>query len=244
MVECKHCGDTFQSEEAYLDHLAAEHATELGAIERRRIEGSRGGTGDGGLPTWGLLVGGASLAVVVVVVWFAFFMGDGGGGGVDADPTGLESKQLPGQGASRWISQVESFPSNGNDHVDTGSQIEYERIPPLSGTHYGNTVGAGFYDETPALGSLVHTLEHGAVVVYYDPDALTPEAEASLRAWAKNHRGTWSSIVVAPHPKEDPEHPYVLTAWRHELTLDEYDAEAVQAFAAEYLGRGPENPVR
>lgn len=28
------------------------------------------------------------------------------------------------------------------------------------------------------------------------------------------------------------------------LKLEEYDAKAVQAFLAEYLGRGPENRVR
>lgn len=240
MVECKYCEDTFDSEEAYFDHLGTEHEGELGSIERRRVEAARGD--DGGIPTTGLLVGGVGLAVVVVIIWFAFFMGDSGVEG--AEPTGLESEPLPNRGADQWTSQVESFPSQGNGHVDQGTNIDYERVPPLSGTHYPSTVSAGYYEETPALGSLVHTLEHGAVIIYYDPSALTPEAEASLRAWAHNHQGSWSSIVVAPNPKENPEHPYVLTAWTHRLTLDSYDAKAVQAFAAEYLGRGPENPVR
>lgn len=248
MVECEHCGDAFDSEEAYLDHLAANHGSELGAIDRRRIEGRRDG-GDEGLPTRGLLLAGTALGIVVVVIWYAFFMGGTtgtGGDGVGADPTGLESQSLPDRGAEKWISQVESFPSEGNDHVAQGSEIEYERVPPLSGPHYDAQYAtqAGFYEEAQPLGSLVHTLEHGAIIVYYDPSALTPEAEASLRAWAQNHQGPWSSIVAVPNPNENPESPYVVTAWRHRLTLDSYDAEAIQAVAAEYLGRGPENQVR
>ena len=241
MVECDYCGDVFDSEEAYLDHLGTVHGGELGAIERRRVEAARGG--DDGIPTTGLLVGGVGLVVVVVVIWMLFF-GGGGDPVPGAEPTGLESEPLPERGDEQWISQVDSFPSEGSNHVDQGTQIDYKRIPPLSGPHYGSTVSAGFYEETQPFGSLVHTLEHGAVIIYYDPAALTPEAEASLRAWARNNQGTWRSVVVVPNPKKNPEHPYVLTAWRHRLTLDSYSAEAVQAFAAEYLGRGPENPVR
>jgi hypothetical protein len=248
MVECEHCGDAFDSEEAYLDHLAAEHESELGAIDRRRIAAQRGGGDDDGLPTMQLLTGGAVLVTVVVFIWFVFFSGGGGGGGGDlnATPTGLESERLPDRGAEQWISQVEQFPDEGNEHVSRDTDIDYARIPPLSGPHYDAQYAtpAGFYDEEQELGSLVHTLEHGAVIVYYDPAALNDSAEASLRAWAQEHQGTWSSIVVAPNPNENPEHAFVLTAWRHELTLDSYSAEAVQAFAGEYLGRGPENPVR
>ena len=242
MVECEYCGDAFDGEGAYLDHLGAEHAGELGAIDRRRVAAARGGD-DAGIPVGGLLLGGVALFVVVVVIWFAFFMNDGGD--VGADPTGLESEPLPSRGAEQWISQVESAPSQGNQHVASGTNIDYERVPPLSGAHYGDQVtSAGYYEETPPLGAVVHALEHGAVVIYYDPAALTPEAEASLRAWAQHHQDYWAGVVVAPNPNENPEHPYVLTAWRHELALDGYDAQAVQAFAGEYLGRGPENPVR
>lgn len=251
MVECEHCGDAFDTEEAYLDHLATEHESELGAIDRRRIAAARGGGGGdgGGLPTTGLLYGSVVLVVAAVFIWFAFFSGGGGGDGggdLNATPTGIESEPLPDRGDDEWTSQVESFPSEGNQHVETGSEIDYERVPPLSGPHYPASAAtpAGFYEEPQALGSLVHTLEHGAVIVYYDPSALDDPAEASLRAWAQNHDATWASVVVVPNPNEDPEHAYVLTAWRHRLTLEEYDAEAVRAFAAEFLGRGPENQVR
>ena len=81
-------------------------------------------------------------------------------------------------------------------------------------------------------------------MIYYDEANLTEESEASLRAWAGQKDGRWQSIIVAPNPNDDPRGDYVLTAWTHRLVLQDYDAEAVYAFASEYLGRGPENPVR
>ncbi|WP_435062168.1 DUF3105 domain-containing protein [Halobaculum sp. EA56] len=162
----------------------------------------------------------------------------GGGGG------GIESEPLPEQGDPALLEGVKQFPSEGADHVRQGTDIEYDTQPPTSGPHYGTTVPAGFYTEPKPLGALVHTLEHGAVVAYYVPDALTDEAEESLRAFARNFTGTWRSFVAVPNPYDDPEAPYTLTAWRHLLRMEEYDAEVVRAFCAEFLGRGPENPVR
>ncbi|TSA55267.1 MAG: DUF3105 domain-containing protein, partial [Dehalococcoidia bacterium] len=39
-------------------------------------------------------------------------------------------------------------------------------------------------------------------------------------------------------------YPFILTAWDKMLKLDKYDPRVVTAFLAEYLGRGPENPIR
>jgi len=91
---------------------------------------------------------------------------------------------------------------------------------------------------------LVHSLEHGAVVIYYDPTKLDPEAERSLKAFAQAHRHPWAGVLVVPNPEPDFGYPYILTAWTVMLKLEEYDAKVVQAFLAEYLGRGPENRVR
>jgi len=236
MVECEYCGATFDDETAHLEHLGAEHADELGPIDRRRVKAATGGD-DEGLPVTGLLGGAAVLIIAVVAIWFLFLGGSGGG------ETGIEYEPLPDRGDEEWISQVESFESEGREHVS--GDVDYERVPPLSGPHWGEWEDAGFYEETPRLERLVHSLEHGAVVIYYDESALTPEAEESLKAWTDAQDGSWTSIIAAPNPNDDPRGDYVLTAWTHRLVLEEdYDAEALQAFAAEYLGRGPENPVR
>jgi hypothetical protein len=236
MHECPHCGESFDAEEAYLRHLGERHADALGPIERRRVEALD--TDDGGPSTASLALG--VVGLLVVGVGLALFAFDGGG----VSPDGVEAESLPDRGDDALLTGVERVPSQGTDHVPRETDLDYDRVPPLSGPHYAGTVDAGFYEETQPLGDVVHTLEHGAVVVYYDPGALTPAAERSLREWAVAHDGHWSSVVVVPNPDADPESAYVLTAWRTELRLDSYDPDVVRAFLAEYLGRGPENPVR
>jgi hypothetical protein len=151
---------------------------------------------------------------------------------------------LPENGDPELLADVQSFPNQGVEHVERGTEVDYDTRPPTSGPHYSGVVEAGFYEGPQPLGDVVHTLEHGAVVVYYAPDALTEEARSSLQSWTNNHTGTWQSFLAMPYPYEQPETPFVLTAWRHMLRMDEYDADTVRAFAAEFLGRGPENPVR
>ncbi len=154
-----------------------------------------------------------------------------------------ETAPLPTDGAARYVDRVESFDSAGNDHVSADRAIDYERVPPTSGPHYSDVVTPGFYKRDPPLPALVHNLEHGAVVAYYDREAITESARESLAAFADEHTDPWAHVIVAPSPAEDPA-PYTLTAWRHRLRLQAYDPRAVRAFLAEYLGRGPENPVR
>jgi hypothetical protein len=241
MAECEYCGESFDGEDAYLDHLAAAHDGELGAIDRRRVKKHTGGDASNSLPVGPIIIG---VIVVFAIGLTAYVTQLGGGEGAGVEADGIEASSLANSGDSDRLADVQQFPNRGTTHVQQGSSIDYERVPPLSGTHYASTTDAGFYEETPALGSLVHTLEHGAVIVYYDADSISPEARESLREFASAHTGTWQSVVVAPNPNDDPKAPYVVTAWQHELTMDSYDAETVHAFLSEYLGRGPENPVR
>jgi len=152
--------------------------------------------------------------------------------------------ELDCAGDPEVLADVERHPSEGTDHVEAGTEIDYDTRPPTSGPHYDAVVDPGFYEESPAPGALVHTLEHGAVIAYYDPGALSESAESDLRERADRHTDTWASFVAVPFPYDDPETPYALTAWRHLLRLEAYDADAVDGFVAEFIGRGPENPVR
>jgi hypothetical protein len=238
MPDCDYCEASFADEEEYLTHLETEHRGELGAIDRRRIEDRE--DEQQGLPT-GPLVLGLILVIASIAVAYTVLAG-GGGDGTDA--SGIESEPLPENGDPALLEDVEQHPSEGTEHVDRGTDVSYETTPPTSGPHYSSATSAGFYSEPQPEGELVHALEHGAVVIYYDEDALSEEAEQSLREWASAHTGTWQSVIVVPNPYDEVDSPYVLTAWRHSLRMTGYDAEVVRAFLAEYLGRGPENPVR
>jgi hypothetical protein len=150
---------------------------------------------------------------------------------------------LSAHGNPNLLKAVRTFPSEGSGHVAPGTEIRYQTTPPTSGIHYPTPTAPGFYASPQMAGNLVHSLEHGNVVVYYRPGSLKPADKTALQGWASHYGSPWEGFVVVPNPYPSP--PYlVLTAWTHMMVLRYYDPAAVNAFASEYLGRGPENPVR
>ena len=242
MVDCDYCTESFDGEDAYLDHLADSHEGELGAIDERRVSG-RGGDDEGGVSAGIVVIG----VIIVLAVGVALYVTQLAGGG-SAD--GIEASSLDASGDAERLADVEQFPNQGNQHVDSGTTVDYAQSPPLSGPHYNVPTEGGYYEGTQPAGNIVHALEHGAVVIYYDPAANGSAAgtdktpEQSLRDFAATHNGRWRSVIVVPNPTQNPEADYVLTAWRNRLYMDSYDARTVHAFLSEFLGRGPENPVR
>ncbi len=95
----------------------------------------------------------------------------------------------------------------------------------------------GFYTKTQPPEKLVHSMEHGDVVIYYDRPS--PSVRATLKEWARLHPGKWDGVVVVPLPGLGQ--GIVLTAWRKRLRLDQFDAALAQAFLDAFLGHGPES---
>src|SRR6185369_4191590 len=63
---------------------------------------------------------------------------------------------------------IETFADEGNTHVPVGTVITYNTDPPTSGNHYPDPQPGGFYATPIAPGFLVHTMEHGGIIIYYD----------------------------------------------------------------------------
>jgi hypothetical protein len=82
--------------------------------------------------------------------------------------------QLAAIGAPASVCQdVETKTASGNqDHVDPGTEIPYEDTPPAFGTHYNvwDSIERKFYSagDRPDVGELVHNLEHGYTLLWYD----------------------------------------------------------------------------
>ena len=154
----------------------------------------------------------------------------------------LEDLKLPEHGDTTLLTSIISPADEGRDHIWPDHPVEYQTLPPTSGPHFPDPTAPGFYTARPAFGYLVHSLEHGSVVIYYDPAQLSPEIEKSLRAFIKANSDTEIGIVAVPDA--DFKYPFILTAWDKMLKLDKYDPRVIRAFLAEYLGRGPESPGR
>ena len=65
--------------------------------------------------------------------------------------------------------------SGTQDHVQEGTKVDYSTSPPSSGKHYPvpSEFGKTFYDKSdrPAVENLVHNLEHGYTILWYNDTA-------------------------------------------------------------------------
>lgn len=138
---------------------------------------------------------------------------------------------------------VERFADEGREHIDPSEMPTYRTAPPTSGPHYPEPTLPGFYrEETPRPGNLVHALEHGNIVIYYDPVRVSAADQERIRALCEQYFGLFDGVIAVP--RTDPDYPVILTAWRARLRLPSYDTEHVAAFLDEFRGRGPERPER
>lgn len=138
------------------------------------------------------------------------------------------TKPLPG----------EAVADMGRDHVPEGTVIEYNSNPPTSGPHYGEWTKAGVYEEELPDGNLIHSLEHGYVIISYNcPEG--PHCDELIKKLPElaNKKRLWKLIVV-PRPRLDSQ--IALTAWGRIDKFEGYDEARIVAFIDAFRDRGPE----
>lgn len=113
-------------------------------------------------------------------------------------------------------SPIDTHDANGNQqHQTEGTPITYAQAPPEYGPHWPTPAiwTRHFYtaDERPPLEQLVHNLEHGYTIVWYDDDiAGDSEAVSQLQGIAATFDGTNPNdpstykLIVAPYTNDDP----------------------------------------
>ena len=172
-----------------------------------------------------------SVVAVVAVLGTGFF-----GGRWIWDERDFRRLAAQGQAV---LSEVVFVPSRGGGHP--GVVPEYPELFPTSGPHSITWSGPGVYDEGLPRPQVVHALEHGHIVIYYDRPG--DAGLKSLRGWAAHYdRNISGGVVVVSQPGLGAQ--VVLTAWTRLLYLDPFDAAAAAAFVDAFRGRGPEHATR
>jgi len=185
------------------------------ALNRRMGEGSgRAGALDPRL----LLIGGVLLIGVIVVVVVVLFAGGGGG------RIGVREADL------------------GGGHVADGTVRQYS-APATSGEHWNTPANWGVYTlARPAVQTqVIHNLEHGGIVIWYDP-SLTSEADVTaLTNYAQQQvRAAKFKVILSPWTGPGFGHPIAVTAWNWLLYLDSADIDQIRAFLDDHYQQSPE----
>lgn len=135
------------------------------------------------------------------------------------------------------------FDDEGQVHLEPGKLAIYKTDPPTSGPHYHKWAAPGVYEAgavQPEL--LVHNLEHGNIVIYFDRSVLSKVELDELIALPKKYADQWDGVLLVG--LKNKEKPLILTAWRAMLPLKRYDKEKILNFLEIFRGRGPEKVVR
>lgn len=135
----------------------------------------------------------------------------------------------------------ESQPCQGYCHEPDGFAPPFHSIPPTSGNHYSDPKPQGFYTTAVPRGRLVHSMEHGAVVLTYNcPDGCAAEV-ASMQALYSKYPGvgTTAWLVVSPDPLLTGA-KFAAASWTWKATFDTFDAAAMECFILQHTFYGRE----
>jgi hypothetical protein len=129
--------------------------------------------------------------------------------------------------------KVDDKADQGQRHV---SSVTYSVNPPAGGDHDPIPAPAAFYDlaNAPGDGHLVHSLEHGFVIVWYRPDGVAPATVEGLRDLASRHR--W--VLAVPRPSLPT--ALAATAWHRRLLCPEGATGPIGNFVTAFRNQGPE----
>lgn len=132
----------------------------------------------------------SSLVIIAVLIW-AF---------------NASTKPLPGD-VYLW---------NSRTHLPEGTQIDYkhniqpnlsDNEPPTSGDHYPSWITKGFYDTPRPDGNLVHSQEHGYILIWYNceikPISLIPTVYAQIQMTSGSEGSASATLAQMPKAFSD-----------------------------------------
>ena len=161
----------------------------------------------------------ATIVILIGGVWFLTAQ--------DAKRQEKENKSFVGQKVAD---------SGHGFHVKRGeSHPPYSTNPPSSGPHWGDGVaGPGIHDKEVPDELLVHSLEHGAAILWYKSDLPQDQVEGLKKVF---NESSGKKIMV---PRENLDVPVALTSWGWILKLKIIDEAKIKEFIETNNDRAPE----
>lgn len=198
------------------------------------------------------------VAIVAAVLLQAF---TGGPESID-DPIELISSQVEDARLAAGCEVLtDQQPLQDRAHFETSSQVNPDTVytdtrPTHSGPH---TVG--MHPVTPSANNQIdevsstHNLEHGAIIVWYDPEQVDESTSSEIGDWAEqlNDNGfnrPQAGVGILSSPYEDPGiesgKPFAFRAWGTAMDCDEWNQDVAYGFVLDHYGTkgiGPERTL-
>jgi len=186
--------------------------------------GRRLGTRTARTLDWRLLSIGAILLLGLVILLLVLLFGGGGGNNTVG------------------VRQADA----GRLHIAEGTDgTGYTSVPATSGPHWSSADSPGpwgVYPNAQPQERMIHNLEHGGIVIWYQPALLSADDLATLTQFVKQQITTDRfKVILAPWSGADFGHPIALTAWDWLLYIDTVDLDTVRSFIDAHILKAPES---
>jgi hypothetical protein len=187
--------------------------------------GRRLGAGTSRTLDWRVLLIGGILVLGVAILAVVLLFGGGG----NADPRGIGVRQ----------------PDAGGTHITDGTHgTGYTSVPATSGQHWNTATSPGpwgVYTTAQPQERMIHNLEHGGIVIWYQPSLLAAEDLTALTQFVQQQITTERfKMILVPWSGADFGHPIAVTAWNWLLYLDTANLDDIRAFTDAHYGNAPE----
>ncbi len=150
---------------------------------------------------------------------------------------------------SRSVGAEETAATMGNTHIAQGalSPVQYNTTPPTSGPHYPGLASWGVNRQPQRYEQVIHNLEDGGVIVYYQCADGCPELFDQLAAVVKPYADAKRNVMLVPNDltwtdggsqplHQDMGARIALTTWQRIDKFDDFDADRMRAFIDRYEG--------
>lgn len=164
--------------------------------------------------------GGGSLILVLLIVLVATLV--------------IRSQASSTADGTGNIAGVVTFSNLSRDHVS--SKVAYPQVPPVGGSHNPVWLNCGIYNQPVINENAVHSMEHGAVWITYQPSLAQQDID-QLKSLARGH----SYMLVSPYPNLPS--PVVISAWGLQLQVKSASDARLAQFISRYE-QGPQTPEK
>jgi hypothetical protein len=175
-----------------------------------------------------LIWGGAGLIAVILVGFFIWRTA------AQSKPNGPEVGQV--------------IPVTSRDHIPDGTTPgPYPSDPPAGGNHYAETLPTKFYQEADVAslpahpeGYLVHNLEHGYIIFWYNCQSVSSADCTSLKKDIQTVMNENGNVKVIAFPWKSLDVPLVMTSWGRLERFKSPNLGLMRQFVTRNLNQSPE----
>ncbi len=118
-----------------------------------------------------------------------------------------------------------TFPNMERGH--TNGLVTYAQTPPVGGQHNPAWQNCGVYTEPVPNENAVHSLEHGAIWITYQPDLPADQLDELVSLTRRS-----GYRLLSPYP--DLPAPIVASAWGYQIQLQQADDPRLLTFIRKY----------